>query len=107
MNRTYRASAAALMLLWTLALTHAQQPPAPAAGAQTPPPTPPAQPPQQPPAGGGRQGGGAGRGQQPGTFPAQQRPAGDPALIERGRGIYSATCTACHGGDLRGGQLGG
>jgi cytochrome c oxidase cbb3-type subunit III len=41
------------------------------------------------------------------TFPAQQRELGDPAAIERGRGIYSATCTACHGGDLRGGQLGG
>lgn len=105
MNRTYRTSAAALTLLWTLAVTHAQQPPAPAAGAQTPPQTPPAQAPQ-PPAGGGRQGG-AGRGTQPGTFPAQQRPPGDAALIERGRGIYSATCTACHGGDLRGGQLGG
>jgi cytochrome c oxidase cbb3-type subunit 3 len=98
------------MLSWTLALTHAQtaqQPPAPPAGAQTPPPapqTPPAPTPQQPAAGGGRQGG---RGGQPATFPAQQRPPGDPALIERGRGIYSATCTACHGGDLRGGQLGG
>ena len=106
MNRTYRTSAAALTLLWTLALTHAQQPPAPPAGAQTPPQTPPAQAPQPAPAGGGRQGGGR-AGQQPGTFPAQQRAAGDPALIERGRGIYSATCTACHGADLRGGQLGG
>jgi cytochrome c oxidase cbb3-type subunit 3 len=109
MNRTYRLSAAASLLLWTLALTHAQQP-APPAGAQTPPQTPPTTAPPAPapppPAGGGRQGG-AGRGQQPGTFPAQQRPPGDPALIERGRGIYSATCTACHGGDLRGGQLGG
>ena len=109
MNRTYRLSATICLLLWTLALTHAQQPPAPA-GAQTPPQTPPAQAPpaqapQQPPAGGGRQGGG--RGTQPGTFPAQQRPPGDPALIDRGRGIYSATCTACHGADLRGGQLGG
>jgi cytochrome c oxidase cbb3-type subunit 3 len=28
-------------------------------------------------------------------------------LIERGRGVYSATCAACHGVDLRGGQLGG
>jgi cytochrome c oxidase cbb3-type subunit 3 len=76
--------------------------------AQAPPQTPaPAAPPQTaPPAqpGGGRQGG---RGTQPGTFPAQQRPPGDPALIERGRGVYSASCSACHGGDLRGGQLGG
>jgi cytochrome c oxidase cbb3-type subunit 3 len=61
--------------------------------------------PGQPP-GGGR-GQGAGRGQAPGTFPAQQRAPGDPALIERGRTIYSGVCAACHGGDLRGGQLGG
>jgi cytochrome c oxidase cbb3-type subunit 3 len=56
--------------------------------------------------GGGRgQGRGGGRGAA--TFPAQQRPPGDPALIERGRTIYSLTCTACHGADLRGGQLNG
>jgi cytochrome c oxidase cbb3-type subunit 3 len=83
-------------------LVSAAQTPQPAP--QTPPPqTPPAQTPPAPPAG-GRQGG---RGQQPGTFPAQQRAAGDPALIERGRSVYSASCTACHGADLRGGQLGG
>jgi cytochrome c oxidase cbb3-type subunit 3 len=41
------------------------------------------------------------------VFPAQQRPPGDPAVIERGRSIYSVTCSACHGGDARGGQLGG
>jgi cytochrome c oxidase cbb3-type subunit 3 len=64
---------------------------------------PPAAAPQQPdPAGRGR-----GRGNPQATFPAQQRPPGDPALIERGRTIYSTTCTACHGADLRGGQLGG
>ena len=40
-------------------------------------------------------------------FPAQQRPPGDPAVIERGRSIYSVTCSACHGADARGGQLGG
>jgi cytochrome c oxidase cbb3-type subunit 3 len=85
----------------TIAMTLAAQAP------QTPPPAAPAQTPAPPPAG-GRQGGGRGQGpQQPGTFPAQQRPAGDPALIERGRGVYSATCAACHGADLRGGQLGG
>ena len=63
--------AAALLLLWGLALTRAepaQQPPPPPAGPQTPPAqTPPPQTPQQPPAG-------RGRGTQPGTFPAQQRP---------------------------------
>jgi cytochrome c oxidase cbb3-type subunit 3 len=48
-------------------------------------------------------GGGRGRA----TFPAQQRPLGDPALIARGQSIYSVACTSCHGGDLRGGQLGG
>jgi cytochrome c oxidase cbb3-type subunit III len=54
------------------------------------------------------QGGGRGQGGRGGaTFPAQQRPPGDPALIERGRTIYSLTCTACHGADLRGGQLNG
>jgi cytochrome c oxidase cbb3-type subunit 3 len=41
------------------------------------------------------------------VFPAQQRPPGDPALIEKGRALYSIVCTACHGADLRGGQLNG
>ncbi len=57
--------------------------------------------------GGGRGGGGGQRGRGPATFPAQQRPPGDPALIAKGRGIYSVSCSACHGLDLRGGQLGG
>jgi cytochrome c oxidase cbb3-type subunit 3 len=88
--------AAALLLLWGVTFTRAETAQQPTPPAQAPP----AQPPQQPPAG-------RGRGTQPGTFPAQQRAPGDPALIERGRGVYSATCTACHGADLRGGQLGG
>jgi cytochrome c oxidase cbb3-type subunit 3 len=46
-------------------------------------------------------------GQAPATFPAQQRPAGDPALIERGNSIYGVYCRSCHGPDLRGGDLGG
>jgi cytochrome c oxidase cbb3-type subunit 3 len=41
------------------------------------------------------------------VFPQQQRAPADPALIERGRTIYSVTCSACHGADARGGQLGG
>jgi cytochrome c oxidase cbb3-type subunit 3 len=41
------------------------------------------------------------------VFPAQQRPPGDPVLIERGKGIYVTTCAACHGADLRGGATGG
>ena len=53
------------------------------------------------PAGGGRQGRGNA------VFLQQQRPPGDPAVIERGRTLYSVTCSACHGVDARGGQLGG
>jgi cytochrome c oxidase cbb3-type subunit 3 len=98
MRLKYSACAAVVFMVSTVVLTRgAQAPP------QGPPPAAPQTAPAQPP-GGGRQGG---RGTQPGTFPAQQRPPGDPALIERGRGVYSATCTACHGADLRGGQLGG
>jgi cytochrome c oxidase cbb3-type subunit 3 len=41
------------------------------------------------------------------VYPAQQRPPGDPAVIERGRTIYSLRCSACHGVDARGGQLAG
>jgi cytochrome c oxidase cbb3-type subunit 3 len=41
------------------------------------------------------------------TFPAQQRPPGDPGLIGRGKTLYSISCQACHGSDLRGGDLGG
>ena len=58
----------------------------------------------QPPAGRGQGRGGRGR---PAVFPAQQRPPGDPAVIERGKTLYAVTCSACHGVDLRGGQLGG
>ncbi len=69
-------------------------------------PPPPGQPtpasPQTPaprPAGPG--GGGQGR------FPAQQRPKGDPDVIQRGRGLFAGACGPCHGADARGGQLGG
>jgi cytochrome c oxidase cbb3-type subunit 3 len=40
-------------------------------------------------------------------FPAHQRPPADPAVVERGRGLYVANCGPCHGVDARGGQLGG
>jgi cytochrome c oxidase cbb3-type subunit 3 len=50
--------------------------------------------------------GGRGRGN-PATFPAQQRPPGDPALIARGQGLYGVNCRICHGADLRGGDMGG
>lgn len=41
------------------------------------------------------------------NFPQQQRKAGDPAVIARGKGMYESICAACHGIDLRGGQQGG
>ena len=66
----------------------AQQPPAPPAPSPLPAPT------------------GQGRGNIQ-TFPAQQRPAGDPTLIARGNTVYGIECRSCHGGDLRGGDLGG
>ena len=47
------------------------------------------------------------QGRRQGIYPALQRPPGDPALIARGRGLYDLNCRACHGADLRGGDLGG
>jgi cytochrome c oxidase cbb3-type subunit 3 len=41
------------------------------------------------------------------TFPAQQRPPQDPAKVAMGADIYGVNCRACHGQDLRGGDLGG
>jgi cytochrome c oxidase cbb3-type subunit III len=74
-----------------------------AAQGQPQPPTVPAQ--------GGVQGAGqppGGRGGRAGeTFPAQQRPPADPAVIEKGKNLYGVTCRACHGPDLRGGDMGG
>lgn len=49
----------------------------------------------------------AGQPQGNGRFPAQQRPKGDPEVIQRGRGIFAGACGPCHGADARGGQLGG
>ena len=85
-----------LALLPRVGLADRQQAPVPAPVAQDPTTAGRGGPPPQ-----GR--GGRGRA----TFPAQQRELAAPEVIERGRGIYSATCSACHGGDLRGGQLGG
>jgi cytochrome c oxidase cbb3-type subunit 3 len=45
--------------------------------------------------------------QAPPTFPAQQRGPGDPQLVARGLTLYSSFCRACHGPDLRGGDMGG
>ena len=44
--------------------------------------------------------GGAGRSAYP------QRPPADPAVLERGRGLYSVNCAFCHGSDARGGEGG-
>jgi len=41
------------------------------------------------------------------NFPAHVRPQGDPAVVERGKTLYSSLCRACHGADLRGGDVGG
>jgi cytochrome c oxidase cbb3-type subunit 3 len=51
-----------------------------------------------PPAGGA----GQGRGRSLATFPAQQRPPGDPAVVARGKTLYEINCQTCHGADLRG-----
>jgi cytochrome c oxidase cbb3-type subunit 3 len=52
-------------------------------------------------------GGAAGAAQAPPAFPAQQRAPGDAALIARGNSLYTLYCRACHGADLRGGDMGG
>jgi cytochrome c oxidase cbb3-type subunit III len=40
-------------------------------------------------------------------FPKTQRPPDDPAVVERGSTLYGINCKLCHGGDLRGGDMGG
>jgi cytochrome c oxidase cbb3-type subunit 3 len=87
-----------------------------AAQAPPPPPAPPEGGAQAPAQGrGGRVGraGGppgapaGGGGQRGAVFPAQQRAAGDPAVIARGKTLYGINCQSCHGVDLRGGDQGG
>jgi len=52
--------------------------------------------------------GAAAQGRRAGGFiPGQERKAGDPAQIARGKSLYGISCTGCHGADLRGGDLGG
>jgi cytochrome c oxidase cbb3-type subunit 3 len=41
------------------------------------------------------------------TFPAQQRPPGDPVEIAHGKTLYTVDCEKCHGADLRGNLQGG
>ena len=90
MTHTTRLLAVSTLVLSGLVHISAQQaPPAAPAGGRG------AQPPPQ-------QGG-----PPPANFPQQQRPPGDPVLIERGKALYQSTCAACHGIDLRGGQQGG
>jgi cytochrome c oxidase cbb3-type subunit III len=101
MNMT-RGFLAASLAGYTLVASHV-------AAQGTPPQAPPAQPPTagappQPDAGRGGRGQG-GRGMA--TFPAQQRPPGDPELIARGKPLFVTNCSSCHGVDLRGGVTGG
>jgi cytochrome c oxidase cbb3-type subunit 3 len=80
------------------------QPAAPQGQPSAQPPAPQTPAPQGPGAPGA--GGRGGRGQAP-TFPAQQRPPGDPAVIARGKSLFEVNCRLCHGADLRGGDQGG
>jgi cytochrome c oxidase cbb3-type subunit 3 len=41
------------------------------------------------------------------TFPQQQRALASPDVIARGKALYGVNCVACHGSDLRGGDMGG
>lgn len=40
-------------------------------------------------------------------FPAQERQLADPEVLARGETVYESLCRACHGADLRGGDMGG
>ena len=53
------------------------------------------------------QGGRGGRGAAGPGFPQQTRQLAAPDVIARGKAVYGVNCTACHGGDLRGGDQGG
>jgi cytochrome c oxidase cbb3-type subunit III len=43
----------------------------------------------------------------PPRFPAHQRAQASQETLDRGRAQYAGLCSACHGADARGGQLGG
>jgi cytochrome c oxidase cbb3-type subunit III len=117
-NRVIAGAIVGLTIAVAVRVTAQGQPPPTPPPAQTPPAqTPPAQPPTE----------GHGRQPQPGAqpaappptsaqqrppqgparFPAHQRPPADPAVLARGRQLYVGACSACHGVDARGGQLGG
>ena len=91
---------AAFLLLASLAVRLGAQ----AVPQQAPPAAPPGAAGRGAPQGAGAPPQGRGRGA---TFPAQQRPPGDPEAIKRGNGLYGVYCRACHGSDLRGGDQGG
>lgn len=42
-----------------------------------------------------------------GFVPGQKRAPIDPAMVAKGKTLYGINCQACHGSDLRGGDLGG
>src|SRR5690349_11876289 len=65
------------------------------------------QPPPQNAGRGGRGGGGGGGGRRGPNFPQQTRPLASAEVLARGKAVYGVNCTACHGGDLRGGDQGG
>jgi cytochrome c oxidase cbb3-type subunit III len=46
-----------------------------------------------------------GRGQGGGRGQSAAKPV-DPAILERGRGLYSVNCASCHGSEARGGETG-
>jgi cytochrome c oxidase cbb3-type subunit III len=100
-RRPVSMSALALTLALSVGLRAAGQAPVPPA---QPPATPPQQgahgepvPPPRP----------AGDFQEPPRFPAHQRPAAPQDVLDRGKAQYAGICSACHGADARGGQLGG
>jgi cytochrome c oxidase cbb3-type subunit 3 len=59
---------------------------------------------QAPPQAGRGAGARGGRGP---NFPQQTRPLAAPEVLARGKALYGVHCSACHGGDLRGGDQGG
>jgi len=51
--------------------------------------------------------GGQSGGQQPAFNSGPGRAPEDPVVVDKGKTLYSVSCQACHGRDLRGGDMGG